>query len=307
MRFLLKGLLCLIILYATVLLLRVFVAEVFWVPTASMKPNIEDKSYALVEKLSYGAVLPQSLDQIPWTNSLLFISRKFEELLAKNRWSYKRILACSKPINGDVLVFHSIQDSSFLIKRCVGIPGDKLTVENNIWYCNEEKYDYSNTIICDFVVRKDNKKLNDFFIKNNVLQWSEYINGKSVNKVKLSGDKIKKLEQIDLLQYLDLSHNKDISISKTFQFNFKIPEKGDTICLNNENYKFYSAFINRYEQKKIVKKDSNIFISGEATDKFIIENDYYFMMGDNRSHSVDSRNFGLIPFQKIIGKVFYTF
>jgi hypothetical protein len=138
--------------------------------------------------------------------------------LSKKRWNYKRLSTCSKPVNGDVLVFRCIQDSSFLIKRCVGIPDDSLIIKNNIWYCNEEKYNYSNTIVYDFVVREDNKKL----------------------------------EQNNLLQYLDLSHNIDIEISKWF--NFKIPKKGDTICLNNENFKFYAPFITQYEQKKVLKK-----------------------------------------------------
>jgi signal peptidase I len=74
MRFLLKGLLYLTILYVIVLLLRILVGEVFWVPTASMKPNIEDKNYVLAEKLSYGAVLPQSyrLNTLDKFNTLYF-------------------------------------------------------------------------------------------------------------------------------------------------------------------------------------------------------------------------------------------
>jgi len=305
MKFIFKVLFFFILLYVFTVLLRIFVIEVFWVPSESMEPNVKAKSYIVIEKLSYGALLPQSIDEIPWTNSILLFSQKLEYFLSKKRWEYKRVCAREKIQKGDILVFHTPADTCLLLKRCIGLPGDSLCIEDNIWYCGERDCDYSSKTVCDFEIVEEKNELNKFILKNHILRWSEFKQGDCIFKVKLRGDHVKRLEESKLLKYLDSSNCVDSLMLKAFLLNFKIPKKGDTICLNHRNFGFYSSLINRYEDNIISILDSNFYINGKKDNKFIIENDYYLLLGDNRSNSQDSRKFGLIPMKLIIGRMIY--
>jgi signal peptidase I len=80
----------------------------------------------------------------------------------------------------------------------------------------------------------------------------------------------------------------------------RIPKKGDIIELNNENIIKWETFIKR-EGHSIEVNGGFILIDGKPTSKFIVDDDYYFGMGDNRDNSLDSRFWGFIPKKNIVG------
>lgn len=282
------------------IILRVFFIEMFWVPSASMEPEIKKKSYILIEKLSYGSKLPTSLSEIPWLNSLLFLSNKFECVLNKKRWSDQRIFA-RLPQKGDVLVFQSMKGSSFLVKRCVGVAGDVLTVDRDIWFCNEDTCSYSDYLLYDFIIDSKNDIVDEILTNSSFHRWGEVYQSKLVECICLSGKQIKEFSKKEILKYLKVKAI-NFELNKT---QIKIPKAGDIVEITPLNYLFYAKAINKYEEQKIEIINTHIYINNLRSNHYTFQNDYFFMMGDNRSRSIDSREFGLIPFKQIVGKLLF--
>jgi len=88
----------------------------------------------------------------------------------------------------------------------------------------------------------------------------------------------------------------------------EVPKKGDVIKLSKENIEKWKTFINRDFKRDVVSVGNDkVFIDGKEANEYVVTDDYYFLMGDNRDNSLDSRYWGFVPRRNIIGKPLFVY
>lgn len=209
------------------------------------------------------------------------------------------------------------------IKRCVALPGDIISIKDADLFVNNEKAYEAKDIQYMYLVKLKAGLSSDALLDNDITEVypTQTAGIVKMNLTKKSLAYIKGLPNVERVEkfikpmgyYADGRNRKNPIFPNTDTTNWTednfgpimIPYKGQVVNLSLENLPLYERIIDIYENNDLAVKNGQIYINGEATTKYTVQMDYYWMMGDNRHNSQDSRFWGFVPEDHVVGKAVF--
>lgn len=206
------------------------------------------------------------------------------------------------------------------VKRCVAVAGDTLRISDGVLYVNGTEAEVFPGVQSSYSVVTDGTQINSLHLDRLGLNVAEFrfdplLPGYPA--MPLTEDMLAKVKALANVVSVELNlENRPTADSHLTIFPFSeeypwsrdefgplwVPSKGATVSLNLHNLPLYERIITSYEGNELRVEDGEILINGEAATSYTFAQDYYFMMGDNRHNSLDSRYWGFVPEDHIVGR-----
>lgn len=305
-------------------LIRTFLIEAFTIPTPSMEKSLLVGDFLFVSKINYGARTPITPLAFPFAHQEMPIigGKAYSEWI---KLPYYRLPGFSKIKNDDIVVFNypmeddrPIDKQTHYIKRCIGIPGDTLSIKNQMVFINGKAAKMPEEGMFIYEITTDGSSLNAMTLSKMGIneggpgfmpgQYRYFLTDEMAEKIK-SFANVKSVTRIaqpeGLYEDFIFPHDPKLQWNLDNYGPVYIPKKGSTVKLDSMNIAIYRRAITKYENNELKEENGKFFINGKETDEYTFKQDYFWMMGDNRHNSADSRFWGFVPEDHIVGKAVF--
>jgi signal peptidase I len=304
-------LLTVIVALSIAMVIRGFFIEAFRIPTSSMEKTLLAGDFVIVSKLRYGP-------RLPLTVGLPFLNLYFPGV----ELSGGRLPGFEEPDRGDVIVFNFPKENApvgrktHYIKRIVGLPGDTLTIVDKVPIANGRRMPLTSGMQQKWLAVR--KAARSFPIRRleaagveEVGRVGDALDGVAFQATAAVAREVGTWTEIESVQPLVTPRQAGYRAvifpegSENVPDNYgplHVPARGDVLALTRENLPAYRDVIERYEGHSLSVRGDVIKIDGSPASTYVVEQDYFFVMGDNRDSSYDSRIWGFVPWDHVVGK-----